>query len=163
MYVQDTITKSNGLSILAFVAICITGCRWHDRRNRVSGVAYNVPKTNTMLRASYARALETPFNENLVLSSTGCNFPVIAAMVPCVPSPLTAGYRNEFHAGLQQAFGKIPCVQASTSGSTLITRTTSATSGTLRSSSRSGGTTRRFRDGQFARACRTTTVSVRWW
>jgi hypothetical protein len=26
-----------------------------------------------VLRVSYARTLETPFNENLVLSSSGCN------------------------------------------------------------------------------------------
>jgi hypothetical protein len=50
--------------------------------------------------------LETPFNENLVLSATGCNFAVIAALVPCVPAPFDPGWRNEFHAGLQQAFGK---------------------------------------------------------
>ena len=34
------------------------------------GVAYNIKKTNTILRASYARTLESPFNENLILSST---------------------------------------------------------------------------------------------
>ena len=37
------------------------------------GVAYNIKTTNTVLRASYARIMETPFNENLVLASTGCN------------------------------------------------------------------------------------------
>jgi len=59
-----------------------------------------------VLRVSYARVLETPFNENLVLSSTGCDVPVIAALVPCVPAQFSPGWRNEFHAGLQQAFGK---------------------------------------------------------
>jgi len=59
-----------------------------------------------VLRVSYARVLETPFNENLVLSSTGCDVPVIAALVPCAPAPFSPGWRNEFHAGLQQAFGK---------------------------------------------------------
>ncbi len=29
--------------------------------------------TNTVLSFSYARTLETPFNENLILSSLGCN------------------------------------------------------------------------------------------
>ena len=71
-----------------------------------AGVAYNIPKTNTVLRASYARTMESPFNENLVLSSTGCNFPVIAALCRACPAPLEPGYRNEFHAGLQQAFGR---------------------------------------------------------
>jgi len=70
------------------------------------GVAYNIKKSSTVLRVSYARVLETPFNENLVLSATGCNSPVIAGLVPCVPAAFSPGWRNEFHAGLQQAFGK---------------------------------------------------------
>jgi len=65
--------------------------------------------------------MESPFNENLVIASTGCsfsganaNYPVIAELVP-LPStvcgqgndgPITPGFRNEFHAGIQQAFGK---------------------------------------------------------
>jgi hypothetical protein len=59
-----------------------------------------------VLRISYARTLETPFNENLVLSNNGCDVAVIAALVPCVPANLNPGFRNEFHAGLQQAFGR---------------------------------------------------------
>ena len=35
------------------------------------GIAYSLKPTNTVLRVSYARTLETPFNENLVLSSSG--------------------------------------------------------------------------------------------
>jgi hypothetical protein len=76
------------------------------------GVAYNFKPTNTVLRISYARTLETPFNENLVLSSEGCNNAVISAIMaatvsPCTSNaPLSPGWRNEFHAGLEQAFGK---------------------------------------------------------
>jgi outer membrane receptor protein involved in Fe transport len=44
------------------------------------GIAYNIKPTNTVLRVSYARTMETPFNENLVLSSLGCNDPVINAI-----------------------------------------------------------------------------------
>ncbi len=43
------------------------------------GIAYNIKPTNTVLRISYARTLESPFNENLVLASLGCTDPVIAA------------------------------------------------------------------------------------
>jgi hypothetical protein len=63
-----------------------------------------------VLRVSYARTLESPFNENLILASEGCNFAVIADLIPCVPAPNTPGYRNEFHAGLQQAFGRYAVV-----------------------------------------------------
>ena len=76
------------------------------------GIAYAIKPTGTVLRVSYSRSLETPFNENLVLSSTGCGNPVIAAITastvsPCVTTaPLVPGWRNEFHAGLSQAFGR---------------------------------------------------------
>jgi hypothetical protein len=76
------------------------------------GVAYNLKKTNSVFRVSYARTLESPFNENLIISGTGCTNPVVAAVMTvaqgfaCTTSPLTPGFRNEFHAGLEQAFGK---------------------------------------------------------
>jgi len=73
------------------------------------GISYNIKPSQTVLRASYARTLETPFNENLVLSSEGCLNPVLAPLLACtsgVAGTLQPGFRNEFHAGLQQAFGK---------------------------------------------------------
>jgi hypothetical protein len=73
------------------------------------GLAYTVKPTGTVLRLSYARTLESPFNENLVLSSRGCGNAVLAPLLSCSPgvsTTLEPGFRNEFHAGLQQAFGK---------------------------------------------------------
>src|SRR5581483_5101114 len=72
---------------------------------------YNIKGSNTVLRVSYARTMETPFNENLILASNGCNDAVVNALMstlgPCNPgSPIVPGFRNEFHAGLQQAFGR---------------------------------------------------------
>ena len=75
---------------------------------RVGG-AYTVKPTGTVLRVSYARTLETPFNENLVLSSNGCANSVLAPLLSCsagVSTTEVPGFRNEFHAGLEQAFGK---------------------------------------------------------
>ena len=73
------------------------------------GGAYTVEPTGTVLRISYARTLETPFNENLVLSSEGCANSVLAPLLSCSSGVSTAevpGFRNEFHAGFEQAFGK---------------------------------------------------------
>jgi hypothetical protein len=73
------------------------------------GLSYTVKRTGTVLRASYARTLESPFNENLVLSSQGCGSPVLAPLLLCSPgvsTTLQPGFRNEFHAGLQQSIGK---------------------------------------------------------
>src|SRR6266849_2901188 len=77
----------------------------------VKGI-HNIKPTNTVLRVSYARTLETPFNENLIVATTGCNVDVIAALIPCVPANSPPGFRNEFHAGFQQAFGKYLVVDA---------------------------------------------------
>jgi hypothetical protein len=76
------------------------------------GTAYNFKPTNTVIRVSHARTMETPFNENLVLASLGCNDAVINALpstVPngaCTTAPLSPGHRNEFHAGRSQAVGR---------------------------------------------------------
>ncbi len=112
------------------------------------GIAYNVKPSATVLRISYARTLETPFNENLVLSSSGCSDAVLSPLLLCNPGAsgtMHPGYRNEFHAGLQQALGKYLCSTASTSGSTRTTPSTSACWATRRSPSPSTGITRRSR------------------
>ena len=74
-----------------------------------AGMSYNLKKSGTVFRISYARTQETPFNENLVLSTRGCLDPVINAVFStignCTPAPFNPGFRNEFHAGFQQAFG----------------------------------------------------------
>jgi hypothetical protein len=106
LYVQDTITMRNWSFNLGIRGDFYNGLSSTNQAEPRLGVAYNIKRTDTVLRVSYARTLETPFNENLVLATTGCDVPVIAALIPCVPANSLAGFRNEFHAGLQQAFGK---------------------------------------------------------
>jgi len=112
LYVQDTITKNNWSFNLGIRGDLYNGLVTTKQAEPRLGVAYNVKRTNTVLRISYARTLETPFNENLVLASEGCNDPVVNALMsslqgyPCITAPLTPGFRNDFHAGFQQAFGK---------------------------------------------------------
>ena len=110
LYVQDTITKGSWSLNLGLRGDIYNGLTTHREAEPRVGVAYNVKKTNTVLRVSYARVLETPFNENLVLASTGCDSLVLSSLLGCatpgVATPFAPGWRNEFHAGLQQAFGK---------------------------------------------------------
>jgi len=106
LYAMDTITKGNWSFNLGLRGDLYRGLSSVSEIEPRLGVAYNIKPTNTVLRISYARTLETPFNENLVVATTGCNVDVIAALIPCVPANSPAGFRNEFHAGLQQAFGK---------------------------------------------------------
>ncbi len=65
------------------------------------GVAYAIPHSGTILRASYGRTLETPYNENLVLTSSAD-----AAVFGTAGVPLPAGTRDQFEVGGQQAFGR---------------------------------------------------------
>src|SRR5216684_3637985 len=109
LYVQDAITKGNWSVNLGLRGDFYNGLTSHKEAEPRLGIAYNVKKTNTVLRVSYARILETPFNENLVLSSTGCANPVLNPLLTCssnVVTPFSPGWRNEFHAGLQQALGR---------------------------------------------------------
>jgi hypothetical protein len=113
LYAQDTITKGPWSINLGLRGDFYNGLQAVTKQAEPRiGVAYNIKKTNTVLRVSYARTMESPFNENLILSGTGCTDPVVNAIMTvaqgfaCTTSPLTPGFRNEFHAGLQQAFGK---------------------------------------------------------
>jgi len=109
LYVRDNITKGNWSLNLGLRGDLYNGLTTHKEVQPRLGVAYNVKTTNTILRVSYARLLETPFNENLVLSSTGCANAVLNPLLGCtVPglTPFAPGWRNEFHAGIQQAFGR---------------------------------------------------------
>jgi hypothetical protein len=112
LFAEDTITKGHFTFKVGARFDYYDGITTANQFEPRLGAAYNFKPTNTVLRVSYARTLETPFNENLVIASEGCNNPVIAEIMaatvsPCVSNtPLSPGWRNEFHAGLEQAFGK---------------------------------------------------------
>ncbi len=109
VYARDAITRGNWSLNLGLRGDFYNGLTTHKEAEPRIGVAYNIKKTNTVLRISYARLLETPFNENLVLSSIGCANDVLEPLLGCtVPgsTPFSPGWRNEFHAGIQQAFGR---------------------------------------------------------
>ncbi|MDP9146254.1 MAG: TonB-dependent receptor, partial [Acidobacteriota bacterium] len=106
LYLQETITKGKWSFNLGIRGDVYNGLSSASQAEPRVGIAYNIKPSNTVLRLSYARSLETPFNENLIIATTGCNADVIEALIPCVPANSPAGFRNEFHAGLQQAFGK---------------------------------------------------------
>ena len=71
------------------------------------GVSYFVKRTNTILRGSYTRNFETPYNENLILSSTtGAGGLANGILGDTSNQPLLPGRRNQFNVGFQQALGK---------------------------------------------------------
>jgi hypothetical protein len=117
LYVQDTITKGNWTFNLGIRGDLYNGIATARQPEPRLGVAYNIKPTNTVLQVSYARTMETPFNENLIIASTGCSIPFLATLVPppgvtCNLGAIDPGHRNEFHAGLQQAFGRFLVINA---------------------------------------------------
>jgi hypothetical protein len=107
LFAQDNVTLGNATVSL--------GLRFDDYRGITHatllqprlGLSYLVKRTNTILRGSYTRNLETPYNENLILSSaTGANGLGNGIAGAASNEPLRAGTRNQFNAGFQQAIGR---------------------------------------------------------
>jgi hypothetical protein len=115
-YIQDTITKGNWALNLGFRADVFRGIIHDTQPEPRVGIAYNIKKTNTVLRVSYARIQETPFNENLILASLGSTIPVVNDVFNLGGTqpfaPIRPGQRNQFNAGFQQAFGKYFVIDA---------------------------------------------------
>jgi len=109
LFIEDQIKARNWLFNLGLRGDVYNGLNAATQAQPRIGVAYNIKPTTTVLRVSYARTLETPFNENLVLSNNGCSNAVLSPLLNCTTGDsgtLQPGFKNEFHAGLQQAFGK---------------------------------------------------------
>lgn len=109
LYIQDMIKAGNWIFNVGLRGDLYNGLTVARQAEPRVGVAYSLKPTHSVLSVSYARTLETPFNENLVLSSSGCTNDVLAPLLLCSPGvsgTLQPGYRNEFHASLQQAFGQ---------------------------------------------------------
>jgi len=108
LYAQDQIKAGNWLFNLGIRGDVYNGLATTKQAEPRLGVGYHIKPSSTVLSLSYARTLETPFNENLVLSSQGCSNSVLAPLLVCQggQGTLQPGFRNEFHASLQQGFGK---------------------------------------------------------
>ncbi len=76
------------------------------------GFSYLISKTGTVVRASYSRTFETPYNENLVLSSATGAGGLASNAFGAVSEPLYPGNRNQYNAGLEQAFRRFVVISA---------------------------------------------------
>jgi len=71
------------------------------------GLSYHVHPSDTVLRLAYSRTFETPFNENLLLSSATGSGGLAANVFGAQASiPVAPGNRNQFNAGLQQKLSR---------------------------------------------------------
>lgn len=102
-YIEDTMTIRH-LSVMA-------GLRG-DNYNGLSGgsaleprvgVSYQIQRTSTVLRASYGRLFLTPYNENLILSSSTGQGGLAQRFGAFGEQPITPARRNMFDIGFEQA------------------------------------------------------------
>ena len=104
LYVQDTITLGRASLILGVRGDHYDGLSQAAAIEPRAGFSYLVKRTGTVLRAGYGREFETPYNENLILSSSTGAGGLANVFGAAAGAPLTPGRRNHFTAGLEQAF-----------------------------------------------------------
>ncbi len=106
-YAQDSISLG-GLTVNAGLRFdryngLATATGWQPRL----GASYQIRRTGTVLRYAYSRTMETPYNENLILSSaTGAGGLAENVFGAFGATPLQPGRRHQNNAGIQQAFGR---------------------------------------------------------
>jgi hypothetical protein len=105
-YVQDAITAGNFLFSLGLRVDRYDGLTTDSAAQPRLGVAYHIKKTGTVLRASYSRTMETPFNENLLLSSATGVGGLAENVFGANSIPVPSGRRNQFNTGFQQTIGR---------------------------------------------------------
>ncbi len=105
-YIADAITAGHFQFSLGLREDVYRGISTGQGLQPRTGVAYNIKSTGTVLRGAYARTFETPFNENLVLSSAAGAGGLAANLFGSTSTPIQPGRRNQFNVGFQQAIGK---------------------------------------------------------
>jgi hypothetical protein len=105
-YAQDDITVGHFLFKVGLRAERYDGIVAKNSPEPRAGISYNIKKTGTVLRAAYARTFETPFNENLLLSSSTGVGGLAQNVFGSTSVAIQPGFRNQFNTGFQQAIGK---------------------------------------------------------
>jgi hypothetical protein len=105
-YAQDTITAGNFSINLGLRVDHYDGLVSKSSPEPRLGISYNVKQTGTVLRVASARTFETPFNENLLLSSATGVGGLAQNLFGSNSIAIQPGFRNQFNGGLQQAIGR---------------------------------------------------------
>lgn len=111
-YVQDTLTLGKLSLSPGFRIDRYDGLSQATGLEPRIGASYQF-RTGTVVRAAYSRTLETPYNENLVVSSaTGAGGLATNIFGAYGSQPLRPGTRNQYNAGLQQNIGRFLLIDA---------------------------------------------------
>jgi hypothetical protein len=111
-YAQDQITWRNWAVNLGVRFDHYDGITHDNLFQPRAAVSYLIKPTNTLLKLSYTRSLETPYNENLVLSSSTGSGGLAQNAFGANAAPLRPGHRDDYSAGIQQALSRFLQVDA---------------------------------------------------
>ncbi len=105
-YLQDSITAGDltfngGLRLDHY-----DGPAQATRLQPRAGVSYRVRRTGTVLRFAYSHSLETPYNENLLLSSVTGTGGLAGNNLGAEVTPIEPGRRNQYNVGIQQGISR---------------------------------------------------------
>ena len=105
-YIQDSI-KFRNLQVQAGLRVdTYHGIVSQSSAQPRVGFSYLISGTGTVIRASYSRTFETPYNENLIVSSATGTGGLAVNTFGGQTVPLQPGHRNQYNAGLEQSFGR---------------------------------------------------------
>jgi len=106
VFAQNSLTLGNATVLLGLRFDNYDGISHGKLLQPRLGVSYLIKRTSTVLRGSYTRNFETPYNENLILSSaTGAGGLGNGILGGTSNLPLGPGKRNQFNVGFQQSLG----------------------------------------------------------
>ncbi len=112
-FIQDSLTFGHLTVMAGLRADIYRGLSSAEGIQPRFGVSYLYKPTATVFRASYARFFETPYNENLVLSSsTGAGGLASNVLGAFGATALRPGTRNQYNAGFQQGLGRYVSLDA---------------------------------------------------
>ncbi len=112
--ITSTSTRSTSQIVIKLGKLTINAGLREDQYNGLSSANSVQPRlglsyllfSNTVVRLAYARSFETPFNENLILSSGTGGGGLAENVFGSESTPIQPGNRNQFNAGFQHGFGR---------------------------------------------------------
>ena len=105
-YLEDNIAWRNWSFLIGGRADNYNGLSSRSMLQPRLGASYTIKPTSTVLKLGYSKLFPTPYNENLILSSSTGTGGLASSGGAYGQKPLKPGKRNQFNAGFEQGAGK---------------------------------------------------------
>ena len=112
LYAEDNITAGPWAFLIGGRADNYKGLSSRSMFQPRLGVTYHLKQSGTIFRAAYSKLFPTPYNENLILSSSTGAGGLAASAGAQGQTALKPGKRNQFNVGAEQSLGKYAVASA---------------------------------------------------